>query len=151
MKSIWKSRLDVQVINQTRRKTIHDALGIVITEVGTDYLEGKMPVDERTHQPAGLLHGGASGVLAESLGSIASLMVVGVQGSQPEKTCVGIELNLSHLKGVREGEVVGRATPLRLGKSLHVWEIKIRETLDPASALVCVGRLTVMVRDPKSS
>jgi 1,4-dihydroxy-2-naphthoyl-CoA hydrolase len=143
MNPIWKSSVGIEVLNQNNHNTIHHSLGIKITELGPDYLVGTMPVDERTHQPAGLLHGGASAVLAESLGSIASLLVAGIQN----KTCVGIELNLSHLRGVRSGEVTGQATPIRLGQSLHVWEIKIWDSSDPERKLTCVSRLTVMIRD----
>ncbi len=143
MATLWKHPVKIQDLNQNTVKTIHDSLGIVVTEIGPDYLEGTMPVDERTHQPAGLLHGGASAVLAESLGSIASILVVGHQ----TKTCVGIELNLSHLRGIRTGQVTGRATPIRLGKSLHVWEIKIWDSSDPEQNLICISRLSVMIRE----
>ena len=143
MKAIWKSAVELSSVNHGHRKTIHDALGIQITEIGPDFVQGTMPVDDRTHQPAGLLHGGASGVLAESLGSIASFLVAGSE----KKTCVGIELNLSHLRGVRSGEVTGRATPIRLGQSLHVWSIQLWDSSDLERKPICVGRLTVMVRD----
>ena len=146
MKSIWKTDVDIQTLNAKSSKTIHHSLGIQITEIGPDYLQGTMPVDERTHQPAGLLHGGASAVLAESLGSIASLLVAGPL----EKSCVGIELNLSHLRGVRSGQVTGRATPIRAGQSLHVWEIKIWDSSDAERKPICISRLTVMVRDRSS-
>jgi 1,4-dihydroxy-2-naphthoyl-CoA hydrolase len=138
--SIWKMTPPLEQMNSMQSNTIHGPLGILFTEIGEDYMEATMPVDARTHQPMGLLHGGASVVLAESLGSIASLMVNGPGEG------VGIEINASHLKGVRSGKVVGRVTPIRLGKSVHVWEIRIRENQDLKSDLVCICRLTVKVR-----
>jgi 1,4-dihydroxy-2-naphthoyl-CoA hydrolase len=143
MKSLWKTPVDIDLLNSSHPKTIHHSLGIRITQVGPDYLEGTMPVDPRTHQPMGLLHGGASAVLAESLGSIASILVAGLR----EKTCVGIELNLSHLRGVSQGEVTARATPIRLGQSIHVWEIKIWDSSDPERKTTCISRLTVLIKD----
>ncbi len=147
MTTLWKNPVDLQFLNQKNDQTIHGALGIVITQIGPDYLEGTMPVDQRTHQPAGLLHGGASAVLAESLGSIASLLVVGIG----EKTCVGTELNLSHLRGIRSGEVTGRVTPIRVGQSIHVWEIKIWDSADVDHKLICIARLSVMTRGRRPS
>lgn len=139
-KTIWKKPATVEELNAMGERTIHRALGIRFTEIGPDFLEAAMPVDERTHQPFGLLHGGASVVLAESLGSVASNLVVGDRA----KICVGIEVNANHLKSVRSGEVRGRARAIHLGRSLHVWEIRLT---DPAGELTCVSRLTVMVRE----
>ncbi len=116
-------------------------IGIEFTEVGPDHLAARMPVDDRTRQPLGLLHGGASVVLAETLGSMASFALVG-EG----KTVVGLEINANHLRAVREGFVVGTATPLHIGGRTHVWDIKIR---DAGGKLVCVSRLTVAVTDPR--
>ena len=124
------------------RPTLADALGIEITAVADDYLEGRMPVDGRTHQPMGLLHGGASVALAETLGSIAAALRL------PDRTtqaCVGLEINANHLKGVRDGWVRGRATPLHIGRRTQVWEIRI--THEESGALVCVSRLTMAVID----
>jgi 1,4-dihydroxy-2-naphthoyl-CoA hydrolase len=112
-------------------------LGIVFTEVGPDYLRATMPVDARTRQPYGLLHGGASVLLAETLGSSAGMHCVD-EGS----IVVGIEINANHLRGVREGTVTGTARPLHLGRSTQVWEIRIE---DDAGHLVCVSRLTLAV------
>ena len=123
------------------RPTLADALGIEITAVGADYLEGRMPVDGRTHQPMGLLHGGASVAFAETLGSIAAALRV----DQRTQACVGLEINANHLKGVREGWVVGRATPVHIGRSTQVWEIRI--THEETGALVCISRLTMAVID----
>ena len=124
------------------RPTLADALGIEITTVADDYLEGRMPVDGRTHQPMGLLHGGASVALAETLGSIAAALRLPDPTTQ---TCVGLEINANHLKGVREGWVRGRATPLHIGRRTQVWEIRI--THEESGALVCVSRLTMAVID----
>lgn len=113
-------------------------LGIEWVEVGDDFIRASMPVDHRTLQPYGLLHGGASCVLAETLGSIAAAMVV-----DPSKFfCVGIEINANHIRSVREGRVTGIASPLHLGSSTHVWDIKI---YDAREKLVCVSRLTVAI------
>ena len=124
------------------RPTLADALGIEITAVADDYLEGRMPVDGRTHQPMGLLHGGASVALAETLGSIAAALRLPDPTTQ---TCVGLEINANHLKGVRDGWVRGRATPLHIGRRTQVWEIRI--THEESGALVCVSRLTMAVID----
>ena len=124
------------------RPTMADALGIELTAVTDDYLEGRMPVDGRTHQPMGLLHGGASVALAETLGSVAAALRL------PDRTrqaCVGLEINANHLKGVRSGWVRGRATPVHVGRSTQVWEIRISH--EETGALVCISRLTMAVID----
>jgi len=118
--------------------TMGDHLGIVFTEIGDDYLKATMPVDHRTKQPYGLLHGGASAVLAETLGSLASHLVV----DSSKFNCVGIEINANHLRGVREGLVTGIVKPLHTGKTTHVWDIKLYDSRDK---LVCVSRLTVAI------
>lgn len=123
-------------------KNIADNLGIRWSKIGDDFIEATMPVDERTKQPFGILHGGASVVLAETLGSFASQLIAG-----PGSVCVGIEVSASHLKSVSNGSVTGRATPIRLGKSLHVWEIKIHETGKEDAGLICHSKLSVMVKD----
>ena len=121
---------------------MHDAIGLEFTEVGDDYLVATLPVDSRTKQPYGILHGGASAVLAESLGSVASNLVI-----EDGWEALGIELNANHLKAVRAGAVTGRVTAIHLGQSLHVWEIRIT---DSAGGLTCVSRLTVLVRERKA-
>ena len=113
-------------------------LGIEWTEVGENYLKAKMPVDHRTVQPYGLLHGGASCTLAETVGSVASAMVV----DHSKFYCVGLEINANHVRSAREGFVTGIAMPLHLGSTTHVWDIKI---YDEKEKLVCVGRLTVAI------
>jgi len=123
------------------RPTLADALGMEITEVHADYIEGRMPVDGRTHQPMGLLHGGASVAFAETLGSLAAALRI----DRTTQACVGLEINANHLKGVREGWVRGRATPVHIGRSTQVWEIRI--THEETGALVCISRITMAVID----
>lgn len=136
--SLWTRELDPEQCNRLGTGTLGSALGIDITEIGPDYLRGTMPVDERTRQPFGLLHGGASVALAETLGSLAGGMVVGGTG----KHVVGLEINANHLRAKRDGVVTGTARPLHIGRSTHVWEIRIE---DEAGKLVCVSRLTLAV------
>ena len=128
-------------LNQGAQNTLVSHLGIEITDIGPEHVSGKMPVDHRTHQPYGLLHGGASVVLAETLGSI------GADCSTPDtQYCVGLDINANHIRGIREGWVFGTATPLHKGKSTHVWEIKIT---DENNRLVCISRITMAVIDKK--
>ncbi|TPG66666.1 hotdog fold thioesterase [Hymenobacter nivis] len=123
------------------RPTLADALGIELTALTDDYIEGRMPVDGRTHQPMGLLHGGASVALAETLGSVGAASRV----DPTKQACVGLEINANHLKGVRDGWVHGRATPVHVGRSTQVWEIRI--THEETGALVCISRITMAVVD----
>ncbi|MFO1493467.1 MAG: hotdog fold thioesterase [Lysobacterales bacterium] len=129
-------------MNALSRGTVAEVLGIEITEVGADYVRGRMPVDARTRQPYGLLHGGSSVVLAETLGSIAGALVVG-----DDARVVGLDINANHVRGVREGFVTGTARALHIGRSTQVWEIRIESD---AAQLVCVSRLTLSVV-PKSA
>ena len=122
--------------------TMADFLGMEWVEIGNDFLRLRMPVNEKTKQPYGLLHGGASCVLAETAGSVASALVIDRQLYK----CVGIEINANHIRAVREGYVTGTCTPLHLGKSTHVWDIKI---VDGENRLVCVSRLTVAILEIK--
>jgi 1,4-dihydroxy-2-naphthoyl-CoA hydrolase len=122
--------------------TMGEHIGIVFTGIGDDWLEATMPVDHRTKQPAGLLHGGASVALAETLGSVASFLCV----DPAKRVCVGLEINANHLRSVTEGTVTGRATPLHIGSTTHVWEIKIR---NEAGKLVCVSRITMAILEKK--
>jgi 1,4-dihydroxy-2-naphthoyl-CoA hydrolase len=118
--------------------TMGQHIGIQFSDVGADFLKATMPVDYRTKQPYGLLHGGASCVLAETLGSVASAMVI-----DPEKfICVGLEINANHVRSAREGIVTGTCTPIHIGASTHVWDIKIH---DEREKLICVSRLTVAI------
>jgi 1,4-dihydroxy-2-naphthoyl-CoA hydrolase len=130
----------LEQVKEWGKNTMVEHLGIEITETGADYLCGKMPVDQRTHQPMGLLHGGASVVLAETLGSIGAALQVDLS----KKACVGLEINANHVRGVKEGWVYGRATALHIGRKTQVWETKITtETGD----LVCISRMTVAILD----
>lgn len=119
-----------------------DHIGIEFTEIGEDYVKATMPVDHRTVQPLRLLHGGASVVLAETLGSVAATMTV----DPNEKYCVGLEINANHIKSVKSGFVEGIAKPLHVGKKTQVWEIKIT---NEDQQLVCVSRITMAVIDRK--
>ena len=118
--------------------TMMGHLGIEFTEIGDDYLCGSMPVDERTKQPMGLLHGGASVVLAETLGSAGSVLTL----NPKTHTCVGLEINANHIRSARDGLVYGRAEPLHIGRSTQVWSIRIE---DDAQRLVCISRITMSV------
>lgn len=136
---IWhQATIDLNELNALGNSTIAEALGIKFTEIGPNYLKASMPVDSRTQQPYGLLHGGASCVLAETLGSVASVLVA----DRAKQICVGLEINANHIKGVKSGLVIGTVTPLHLGASTHVWDIKIHDEKDK---LICVSRLTVAV------
>ncbi|MFC5270412.1 hotdog fold thioesterase [Adhaeribacter terreus] len=132
----------LEKINAWRKNTMVEHLGIELTEVGEGYLCGKMPVDHRTHQPMGLLHGGASVALAETLGSIGAQLAV----DQSKYACVGLEINANHIKGVRSGFVFGKATAVHIGRSTQVWEIKITNEKDE---LVCLSRITMAVIEKK--
>jgi 1,4-dihydroxy-2-naphthoyl-CoA hydrolase len=136
--SIWRSPLSLETLNAGGAGTLMGPLGIEFTEIGEDFVRGTMPVDARTHQPYGLLHGGASVALAETLGSMGANMCV----DSTRYLCVGQEINANHLKSVRSGRVTGTARPLHVGARSHVWSIDI---VNEAGALVCVSRLTVAV------
>ena len=138
--SIWFMQATPEDLNATSVQTMVEHLGIEFMEVGEDYIMATMPVDQRTVQPFGLLHGGASVTLAETLGSVASTLCV----DPMQKMCVGLEINANHIRSARSGQVTGRATPVHLGSSTHVWNIEIR---DEAERLVCVSRLTLAVLD----
>jgi len=136
--SLWKQPADLARINAWSANTMMETLGIRITAIGDDWLQGTMPVDHRTHQPYGLLHGGASVVLAETLGSTAAMLTL-----DPEKElAVGLDINANHIRGVRSGIVTGTARALHIGRSTQVWEIRI-ESED--GALVCISRITMAV------
>lgn len=144
--SIWTTKPEIDKINQMAAKTMVETLGIQFVEVGPDFLKATMPVDHRTHQPFGILHGGASVALAETLGSVGALHCV-----NPEThVCVGLEINANHVRSVRAGLVTGVATPLHVGKTTQLWEIRITDEED---RLVCVSRLTLAVlsREPDAA
>jgi len=130
--------ISIDDINAMGKGTMVEHLGIEFTEVHTDGLTARMPVDYRTHQPMGLLHGGASVVLAETVGSVASHLCVDTE----KYYCVGLAINANHLKAVTEGHVYGTAKYLHLGRRTHVWEIRI---INKKHQLVCISRLTMAV------
>ena len=128
----------IKKINKSVQNTMITAIGIEITDLGDDFICGKMPIDERTVQSFGLLHGGASVALAETLGSIAG----GIKVYSKNETVVGIAINANHLKSIQAGWVYGKALPIRIGKKIQVWEIKITNENDE---LICISRLTLAV------
>jgi 1,4-dihydroxy-2-naphthoyl-CoA hydrolase len=137
--SIWfKKDLSLQDLQILGPKTMGQHLGMQWTEVGENYLKMQMPVDERTKQPYGLLHGGASCALAETIGSVASACVINTE----KNICVGLEINANHVRSAKDGFVTATCTPLHLGASTHVWDIKIH---DDSQKLVCISRLTVAI------
>jgi 1,4-dihydroxy-2-naphthoyl-CoA hydrolase len=136
--SIWFRPVTIEDLASHTRSTLVEHLGMRLTEIGPDYLRGTLPVDRRTHQTMGILHGGASAALAETLGSIAGNMCVDTQ----RFVCVGQEINANHVRPVASGEVTGTARPIHIGHRTQVWQIEIR---DPRERLVCVSRLTLAV------
>ena len=126
-----------EILNSFNKNTLAETLGIEITEVGANFLRGRMPVDARTHQPFGLLHGGASVALAETLGSCAGHLTL-----TDERMVVGLEINANHVRAAKSGYVYGTALPLHIGGRTQVWEIKIA---DETGALVCISRITLAV------
>ena len=136
---MFNKSVNLDFLRTMNPQTINTQLGIEFTEIGEDFITAKMPVDHRTHQSFGILHGGASVVLAESLGSVASMLCL----KDPEKQrAVGVEINANHIRSVMNGWVYGRVTALHVGRSTHVWDIRIT---NEAGKLVCVSRLTVAV------
>jgi 1,4-dihydroxy-2-naphthoyl-CoA hydrolase len=130
----------IEDLNKMAENTLLSHLGIVCTEIGKDFIKGKMPVDQRTIQPYGILHGGASVVLAETLGSFASNCCLDMK----KQYCVGLEINANHVKSVREGFVFGIAKLVHFGRKTHIWDIRITNDKDQ---LVCISRLTMAVLD----
>lgn len=136
---VWKRIFTLADIQENSNNTLVEHLDIRFTEVGDDFLRASMPVDQRTHQPMGILHGGASVVLAETLGSVAANMAV-----EPGKACVGLDINANHLAAIRTGLVFGETRPVHIGRSTQVWSIDIR---DENGKAICVSRLTMAVLD----
>lgn len=138
---IWKKPITVESLTAFSRRTAVEWLGIEFLEVGEDFVKARIPVDERTRQPYGLLHGGVSVVLAETLGSC------GADCSLPEGyRAVGLDINANHLKAATGGWVTGVARPVKLGRTIQVWQIELS---DEAGDLTCVSRLTVAVLAPR--
>jgi 1,4-dihydroxy-2-naphthoyl-CoA hydrolase len=141
--NIWFNKsLTLADLNTLTPATLGQHLGMEWEAIGPDFLKMKMPVDHRTHQPYGLLHGGASCALAETVGSVASALVIDTD----KFMCVGLEINANHVRAVRTGFVTATATPLHLGATTHVWDIKIH---NEAGKLVCISRLTVAILKKK--
>lgn len=136
--AIWFTGNSLEAVRLRGKNTMVEYLGIEITELGNDFLQGTMPVDHRTVQPMGILHGGASVALAETLGSLAANLIV-----DPKKNyCVGLDINANHIRSAKSGYVTGTARPLHLGGSTQVWSIEIK---DEDNRLVCISRLTMAV------
>ena len=141
--AIWHHCPSLAELNAVKN-TMIDHLGIEMIELGDDFITARMPVDHRTHQPYGLLHGGASVTLAETLGSTGAMLAV-----DPEKyNVVGLEINANHVRGVRDGWVIATARPLHRGRTTQLWEIRITDTADK---LVCISRLTIAVIEKTAS
>ncbi len=136
--TIWRNPKTIEELNRVSVGTLNQSLGILFTEIGDDFVRGTMPVDERTRQPYGLLHGGASVALAETLGSMAASM--SVDGA--EFQVVGQEINANHVRAARGGLVTGTARPVHIGGRTHVWTIDI---VNEAQKLVCTSRITMAV------
>jgi len=142
---IWFDKdISIEKINPVGKGTISEHLGIEWTEIGDDFLKAKTPVDHRTKQPFDLLHGGASCVLAETLGSFSSYLTL----DPAEFYCVGIEINANHIRSAKQGFVYGICSPLHIGSSTHVWDIRIT---NEEGKLVCISRLTVAIMRKKTS
>ena len=139
--TIWFKDLPLEDIQRASSPpNLADALGIEFTDIGPDYLSGSMPVDERTRQPYGLLHGGASVALAETLGSFGCYLTL----NPKTHYSVGLEINANHVRSAREGVVTGTARPVHMGRTTHIWEIRI---VDERDRLICISRLTLAILD----
>jgi uncharacterized protein (TIGR00369 family) len=142
--SIWRQPVTIEEIRARRGESVNTLLDIAITEIGPDFLRGEMPVDGRHVQPFGILHGGVSVVLAETLGSLASLMAC-----EPGFHAVGLEVNANHLRpNPKGGRAYGHCTPVRIGRSVHVWNIEMRRD---DGELFCVSRLTTAILERKKA
>jgi 1,4-dihydroxy-2-naphthoyl-CoA hydrolase len=137
---IWTREISVEAVNQRCQGSLIGHVGIEVVEIGEDYLKARMPVDARTRQPAGVLHGGASVVLAETLASWAATFSV----DSSRHHCVGLEINANHVRSVSSGFVLGTARPVHLGRSTHIWEVRIT---GEDGKLVCISRVTMAVLD----
>ena len=139
--SIWKQPITVEILTRISANTVTSHLGIEFMEVGEDFLKARVPVDERTRQPYGLLHGGVSVVLAETLGSVGAAL------ASPEGyRAVGLDINANHLRAATSGWVTGTARPVHIGRTTHVWQIELRNEDDE---LTCISRLTIAILAPK--
>ena len=136
--TIWRHLPDIEEVNQIGANSMVELLGIIVTEIGEDYLKGTMPVDNRTLQPHGILHGGASVALAETLGSIASTLCLDTD----KQYCVGLGINSSHVRPISSGKVTGTVKPVHVGRTIHVWNIDISAD---HGKLISVSRLTMAI------
>jgi 1,4-dihydroxy-2-naphthoyl-CoA hydrolase len=136
--AIWTREISLETINERCQGSMIGHVGIEVVEIGDDYLRARMPVDQRTKQPAGVLHGGASVVLAETLASWAATFSV----DSSKHHCVGLEINANHVRAASSGFVFGTARPVHLGRSTHIWEVRITNEDDK---LVCISRVTMAV------
>ena len=139
---MFDKNIKVAHLQEISKNTMVDHLGIEFLEIGENFITAKMPVDHRTQQPMGLLHGGASAALAETLGSVASAILLDMN----KFNCVGLEINANHIKSARNGFVFGKVTPIHLGRKTHVWDVKIT---NENRELICICRLTVVVLEKK--
>lgn len=140
--ALFNPDLTVESLNKLSANTMVSHLGIEFTRIGDDFIEAKMPIDARTQQPLGLLHGGASVTLAETLGSIAATCCV----DRETQYCVGLDINANHIKSAKTGYVFGTTKPIHVGKRTHVWEIRIVNELHE---LICISRITLAVIDKR--
>lgn len=138
-------KVSLHIVNSMNKNTLMEALGIECIEIGNDYVVSRMPVDHRTHQPMGLLHGGASMALIESIGSMGSTLLIDLEKEAP----VGLEINANHVSGVRSGFVKAIGKIVHAGKSTHIWQVDIFN--EETNKLVCTGRLTVMIVPKKQN
>ncbi len=135
---VFQKGITLEQLNKLSSNTMAERIGIEFTAIGDDYMEAKMPVDERTQQPLGMLHGGASVALAETMGSVAATCCVDTN----RQFCVGLDINANHIRSVRSGYVKGITKPLHIGKKTQVWEIRI---LNEKEELICISRITMAV------
>lgn len=138
-------QVSLDLVNSMNKNTLMEVLGIECVEIGSDYVISRMPVDHRTHQPMGLLHGGASMALIESIGSMGSTLLIDLEKEAP----VGLEINANHVSGVRSGFVKAIGKIVHAGKSTHIWQVDIFN--EETNKLVCTGRLTVMIVPKKKN
>jgi 1,4-dihydroxy-2-naphthoyl-CoA hydrolase len=141
---IWKNKLGESELQRFQSGTMAEHLGLKILEIGEDFILGEMPINEKTIQPFGILHGGASAALSESMGSVASYLCIDLENEIP----VGIEINANHLYQGKGKKVLAKTTPIRIGSRIHVWNTEI---FDEEKRLLCVSRLTVMIIKQKKS
>ena len=139
--SIWQKPVTIEMLTAVSANSASSHLGIEFVEIGDDYITARVPVDERTRQPYGLLHGGVSVVLAETLGSLGAAM------SSPEGTrAVGLDINANHLRSATSGWVTGTARPVHRGRTTHVWQIELH---NEAGEMTCISRITMAILEPK--